>query len=571
MSDELDEIRARIGIVELVGESVSLKRTGKNFLGLCPFHDDRKPSFNVSDQIGRYKCWACGEAGDIFTWVMKTQNMTFPEAVEVLAKRAGVELKRRAHQDPSQRLTWQGAMTEALAFYRAQLDRSAEAKAYCERRGLTKDVLDLWEIGYAPNVDVALATHLKQRGYALQECEKLYLVEADRSGGFFDKFRGRLIFPIRDERGELVAFGGRLLGDGHPKYINSSDTPLYRKSRVLYGLNLAKQALNDGRPPVLCEGYLDVIACHRAGVTTAVASLGTSLSDDHARLLARWSRTGSVVILYDADEAGEKAATRAAEMLTAASLEVKVAQMPPGEDPDTLLTSGGPGAVQQVVTDGLSPTEFQLRRLDMKLKPEDEAYWVQAAEILAACPNALERARHIQHLAPKYPALRDPVEAGRALRSMVSKHHPKPAGRPTLPPPSEGRPKLGLKSAEVLIFRAVLSETHRRDAWSVIKESDVFLTGKATDLAQRLCTVFGDQPPKGPAAEWLHKLDSPEAEQLLMDLEFGRDDHLTDEGIRDTAALLRKKKEERALQQVKQLQGDDKLRELQERLKNLKQ
>lgn len=571
MSDELDEIRARIGIVELVGESVSLKRTGKNFLGLCPFHDDRKPSFNVSDQIGRYKCWACGEAGDIFTWVMKTQNMTFPEAVEVLAKRAGVELKRRAHQDPSQRLTWQGAMTEALAFYRAQLDRSPEAKAYCERRGLTKEVLDLWEIGYAPNVDVALATHLKQRGYALQECEKLYLVEADRSGGFFDKFRGRLIFPIRDERGELVAFGGRLLGDGHPKYINSSDTPLYRKSRVLYGLNLAKQAMNDGRPPVLCEGYLDVIACHRAGVTTAVASLGTSLSDDHARLLARWSRTGSVVILYDADEAGEKAATRAAEMLTAASLEVKVAQMPAGEDPDTLLTSGGPGAVQQVVTDGLSPTEFQLRRLDMKLKPEDEAYWVQASEILAACPNALERARHIQHLAPKYPALRDPVEAGRALRSMVGKHHPKPAGRPTLPPPSEGRPKLGLKSAEVLIFRAVLSDSHRKDAWEVIQESDVFLTGKATDLAQRLCAIFGAEPPKGPAAEWLHRLDSPEAEQLLMDLEFGRDDHLTDEGIRDTAALLRKKKEERALQHVKQRQGDDKLRELQERLKNLKQ
>lgn len=569
MSDELDEIRARIGIVELVGESVSLKRTGKNYLGLCPFHDDRRPSFNVSDQIGRYKCWSCGEAGDIFTWVMKTQNMTFPEAVEVLAKRAGVELKKRKPQDPSLRLTWQGAMTEALAFFRSQLEKSSEAQNYCERRGLTPEVLAEWEVGYAPNVDVALATHLKQRGYQLQECEKLFLVEADSSGGYFDKFRGRLIFPIRDERGELVAFGGRILGDGHPKYINSSDTPLYRKSRVLYGLNLAKHGLNEGKPPVLCEGYLDVIACHRAGVKTAVASLGTALSEDHAKLLARWSRSGSVVILYDADEAGEKAATRAAEMLTAVSLEVKVAQMPAGQDPDTLLKEAGHAAVQHVVDEGLSPTEFQLRRLDLKLKPEDEAYWVQAAEILATCPNALERAKHIQHLAPRYPALRDPIEAGRALRAMVGRHHPRPAGRPTELPQPSSKPKLGLKAAEALIFRAFLSDQYRREAWEVIREPDLFLTGKATALAARLKQAFGDQAPQGAAAEWLHRLESPEDEQLLTDLEFARDDRLNDEALRDTVAVLEKHREKRALEEVKQLDGDERLRQLQSKLKNL--
>lgn len=570
MSDELDDIRARIGIVELVGESVSLKRTGRNWVGLCPFHDDRRPSFNVSDQIGRYKCWSCGESGDIFTWVMKTQNMTFPEAVEVLARRAGVELKQRKTQDPSQRLTWQSAMAEALAFFRSQLDRSSEAQEYCRRRGLSEDVLSAWEIGYAPNVDVALATHLRKRGFALQECEKLFLVEADSSGGYFDKFRGRLIFPIRDERGELVAFGGRLLGDGHPKYINSSDTPLYRKSRVLYGLHLAKAALNEGQPPVLCEGYLDVIACHRAGVESAVASLGTAMSDEHARLLARWSRSGSVTILYDADAAGEKAAARAAEMLTAAGLEVKVANMPAGQDPDTLLKEAGPGAVQQAVKDGLTPTEFRLRRLETRLGPEAEAYWTEAAEILAACPNALERARHIQHLAPKYPALRDPVEAGRALRAMVAKHHPATPGRPNLPPASESRPKLGMKSAEVLVFRALFNPTYRAEAWRVVLEPDLFLTGRAQHLAVQLKAAFGETCPTGSASEWLHRIADDEAVQLLADLELGRDDRLNDEVLADTVALLQRKKEERLLQTLKETSGDDKLRELQERLKNLK-
>lgn len=571
MSDELDDIRARIRIVELVGESVSLKRTGRNWLGLCPFHDDRRPSFNVSDQIGRYKCWACGESGDIFTWVMKTQNMTFPEAVEVLARRAGVELKRRANQDPSLRLSWQGAMTEALAFFRAELEKSTEARAYCERRGLTTEVLAEWEIGYAPNVDVALATHLRKKGYTLSECEKLFLVEADASGGYFDKFRGRLIFPIRDERGELVAFGGRLLGDGHPKYINSSDTPLYRKSRLLYGLNLAKSHLNEGKPPVLCEGYLDVIACHRAGVKTAIASLGTAMSEDHARLLSRWARSASVVILYDADEAGEKASARAAQMLTAAGLEVKVASMPAGQDPDTLLKEAGPGAVQQVVQETLTPTEFRLRQLDRRLQPSEDAYWVQVAEILAECPNAMERAKHIQSLAPRYPALRDPIEAGRALRVMVGRQVPKTQGRPpTTLPPEPAKPKLGLKSAEALVFRAFLNPLFRKDAYAIVRETDLFLTGRGTGLAQHLVNVFGDDPPAGPPAEWLHRLESPELEQLMADLEFGRDDRLNDEVLADTAALLRKKREERGLAQVKEIEGDEKLRQLQSRLRDLK-
>ncbi len=570
MSDELDDIRARIGIVELVGESVSLKRTGRNWLGLCPFHDDRRPSFNVSDQIGRYKCWACGESGDIFTWVMKTQNMTFPEAVEVLARRAGVELKRRPNQDPSLRLSWQGAMTEALAFFRAELEKSGDARAYCERRGLTADVLAEWEIGYAPSVDVALATHLRKKGYSLQECEKLYLVEADASGAYFDKFRGRLIFPIRDERGEVVAFGGRLLGDGHPKYINSSDTPLYRKSRVLYGLHLAKAGLNEGKPPVLCEGYLDVIACHRAGVKTAVASLGTSLSDEHARLLSRWARSASVVILYDADEAGEKAAARAALMLTGVGLEVKVASMPAGQDPDTLLKEAGPGAVQHVVQETLTPTEFLLKQLDLRLQPTDEAYWAQAAEILADCPNAMERARHIQSLAPRYPALRDPIEAGRALRVMVGRHTPKTQGRPATTLPQESaRPKLGLKAAEAFVFRAFLHPTFRKDAYAIIREPDLFLTGKGVELAEHLVKIFGSDPPAGQPAEWLHRLESPDHEQLVADLEFGRDDRLNDEFLSDTAELLRKKRDERALVQVKEIEGDERLRQLQKKFTDL--
>ncbi|MFQ3677909.1 MAG: DNA primase, partial [Fimbriimonadaceae bacterium] len=299
MAGEREEIRARISIVELVGQRVSLKRTGKDWKGLCPFHPDKNPSFSVSETTGRYRCWSCGETGDVFSWVMKTQNVDFPEALEILARQAGVELTPRAGApDHSLRVRQLAAMEEALKFFREQLVRSREALGYVERRGLDQEILDAWEIGYAPADGSPLSRRLGKAGFPLEMCRDLFLV--DQSGsGYRDKFFNRLMFPIRNERGELVAFGGRVLGDGHPKYINSGDTPIFRKSRVLYGMFRAREAMRRRRHAVLVEGYLDVIACHRAGVDTAVASLGTALAEEHAQLLRRW--VDEVTIFYDGD------------------------------------------------------------------------------------------------------------------------------------------------------------------------------------------------------------------------------------------------------------------------------
>ena len=348
MNDERDEIRRRLDIVELVSQRVRLKRSGKNYLGLCPFHDDKTPSFNVSPTTGRYKCFACGESGDVFTWVMKTQALEFREALKVLADQAGVVLSKSFEGpriDKSEREAQLAIMQSALIFFRNELRRNTAALAYLDGRSIDQAVQEDWEIGYAPDVGEALAINLQKEGKHLATAEQLFLTQKDRSGGFSDKFRGRVMFPIRDERGDIVGFGGRILGDGHPKYINSSETPLYNKSRVLYGIHRAKDPMMKSRHAVLVEGYLDVIACHRAGVTEAVASCGTALAEGQVKLLKRFA--DKVTILYDGDSAGQKAAIRAANRalpMLAPGRSLAFVTLPAGVDPDDFVRAKGPAA-----------------------------------------------------------------------------------------------------------------------------------------------------------------------------------------------------------------------------------
>jgi DNA primase len=572
VSDQVDEVRSRIDIVELVGQTVPLKRAGKNWKGLCPFHQDRNPSFYVNDQTGYYKCWSCNESGDIFTWVMKTQNVDFREALEILAQRAGVKLEKRSPKDEGLRSAQIRTMAEALSFFQSELQKSTAAREYCERRGIGPEVIDRWELGYAPDVGEALASHLRRKGFRLADCQALFLVEDDGTGGFYDKFRGRLIFPIRNERGDLVAFGGRVLGDGIPKYINSGDTPLYRKSRVLYGMQHAKEPMRAGEPAVLVEGYLDVIACHAAGVESAVASLGTSLSEEHAKLLARW--TDRVHILYDSDAAGEKAAARAAEVLGQEGLKVKVALMPKGEDPDTLLRTAGADAVRKAANQGLTPLEYRLRSIEQRFQPSDEDYWREAVAALAAASSEMERTHFIHKLAPQYPDLRDPIEARKALTRMVQAERrrtaPTAAGAASAPRAvaQDRPPRATMKSAEATLFRAILDRDLRRTAWEALQEPDLFLTGTATDLAAALVEAFPEGAPEGAPAEWLHRVDEAHRERLI---EFSLSEtQISDEFLDDTLSLLRRKREERSLAELKQHTGDDRLAQIQAHLRKLK-
>lgn len=572
MTDERDLVRERIDIVDLVGREVSLKRTGKNYKGLCPFHQDRNPSFYVTPETGRYKCWSCGEAGDVFTWVMKRQNVDFPEALRILAKEAGVALQSRSSVPPSVRQAQEAAMDEALRFFREQFARSTLAQEYCAGRALDAATLDAWEIGYAPDVGEALAVHLKRKNFNLAECKSLFLVDQDSGGGYFDKFRGRLILPIRDERGQLVAFGGRILGQGHPKYINSGDTPLYRKSRVLYGMNRARERLSAERRAVLVEGYLDVIACHRAGVTGAVASLGTSLAEDHAKLLKRWC--DEVVILYDSDEAGQKAAHRALKILESEGLKVRVALMPPGEDPDTLLRNSGPQAVQRAVEGGLTPVDFNIQALAQRLNPQQEEFWTELVAILAESPSEMELERHVVRFAPQYPGLRDSLQAQKALRQQIGKvrrqlrRRPNEGERPVV---AVELPRMGQKldSAEVVVFRAFLDERFRRQVFLFARKADLFTTDLAVRLSNAVAQAFPSSPPEGPPATWLHRVEPDELRQVLSDLPLDvRAANLSDAYVADAIGKLREMAGDRMLREAKLASTDDQAR--QEYLMNLR-
>lgn len=572
MADERDEIRSRINIVDLVGQSVLLKKTGKSWKGLCPFHADKNPSFTVDPTLGSYRCWSCGEHGDIFTWVMKTRHVEFVEALQFLAEMAGVSLNSRGPTvTKSDKTRWMAAMQDALSFYREELLKSEAALAYCARRGLTQATLSEWEIGYAPDVDGALATHLKKKGHSLAECRDLFLVAEDSVGGFSDKFRGgRLMFPIRTENNDLVAFGGRLLGDGHPKYINSGDTPLYRKSKVLYGMNRAKDAMAKEKRAVLVEGYLDVIACHAAGVKSAVASLGTALAEDHARLLKRWCE--QVVILYDSDAAGQKAADRAVEILRNENIRTRIALMPEGEDPDTLLRTAGPAAVQHAVETGLRPTEYKIRKLLATMKPTDDEFWSRAIEILAAASNEMEMDRYVVELAGMYPGSTDPLASQNALRREIGKYKRQmrsaPAGEMAAHPSMPMTPR-ELHASEIAIFRGLLEPGVRQLAWNICGEGDIFVSELGREVAAAVRAAFPGGPPTEKPSVWVPAIEPENLREAFAlaqhDLRF---EGITNKLLEDAVQRLRRLRKNRELEQIKkQPQDNERLRDFLNKLK----
>lgn len=576
-----DEIRRRVDIVELVGQRVSLKKKGRNWVGLCPFHDDRSPSFNVTPDFG-YKCWSCGAKGDCFTWVMETQRVDFLEAMRILAQSAGIEIPEFKAGDKGENEQMELAMAEALGFYREELRGDKFASDYVVERGLDRATVDFWELGYGPSAGEVLATRLKKKGFVLSLCQKLFLIDQDQSGGYYDRFRGRLMFPIRDERGKLVAFGGRIIGQGQPKYINSSDTPIYSKSRVLYGMHKAKESIAKLGEAVLVEGYLDVIACHRAGVTNAVASLGTALADEHVKLLKRWCQR--VVVLYDADEAGKKAADRAAILLTEGGLKVKIALAPPGGDPDTLLKEKGAPAVMQIVEQGLTPMEFRMTLLNDRLGPEDDAFWVDVVDVLATAETPLELQKYLIPIAAKYPGIRDRQAASKALERMVAEARKK---RKSASRKNEEVSQVNIVStdrveeelrisdligAEKVIFMSLFTPGLREKAWQFASHEPLM----KSVIGRRLATSLNRMKklPKS-GSDWVYQVDDLGAQSALIELGIGDLEPIAIEVLEDAVERLSKQLESREArsdaEKILESGADDEaLRNINARLSKLK-
>lgn len=570
MSEDVEKVRARINIVDVVGRHVNLKKSGRGFTGLCPFHDDKNPSFSVNPTTGTYRCWSCGAKGDVFKFVMEMDRLSFREALETLAADAGVVLEKRSSDpDMAQRQRRDAIMQLAQDFFVQQLSNSKMARDYCATRGLSPEVLSDWGLGFGPEVGDPLANHLKKSGYTLQESQELFLVDKDSSGGYFDRFRSRLIFPIWDERGKLVAFGGRIIGNGIPKYINSSDTPIFSKRRTLYGMHRARNPMAQSGRAVLVEGYLDVIACHRAGVEEAVASLGTSLSDEHALLIKKWAK--EVVVLYDADAAGQKAADRAEQILTAHGLKVRIALMPEGEDPDTLLRSAGPEAVRLAVDAGLTPTDFRMNQLRLRADPKSDEFWAEAYSILALATNPLEIEKYTTELAGLYPGIRDRVAAEKAIKREIMRYKRMgPRAESDAPVRATRVPRAPVHASEAILLLALLDKTLAPSAYKCLQE-DLFFTGQGVEIQQSITEHFGDKFPATQAHQWIPTLPEVVQDVFAM-LESKAIVALKSEVLADAIKALKEKKEERELQRLKTgVEPDDQgLKVIQERLERLK-
>ena len=339
----------------MVGEYVRLKKTGANFTGLCPFHQEKTPSFAVHPVKQIYHCFGCGVGGDVFQFVMELEKSTFPEAVRTVAEKCGIPIPRPRERSPEERRENQQRTAlvdlhrEAAAFFARHLHESAEGKvalAYLEDRGLDGEALVRFGLGFAPSAGDALLRRLKQKG-AEKLLESSGLFSRDQSGRLYDRFRRRIMFPITNESGKAIAFGGRAMGDDMPKYLNSPETPIYSKSSVLYHLDRAKEALRQNDFAILVEGYMDAIAVARAGFLNVVASCGTSLAEPQIKLLSRFTRR--VIVNYDPDTAGQTATERSISLLLEKEFEVRVLRLPGGADPDQFLREQGADSYRKLL------------------------------------------------------------------------------------------------------------------------------------------------------------------------------------------------------------------------------
>ncbi len=370
--DVLREIHARIDIATLIGSSVALRKRGNDLVGLCPFHHEKTPSFHVHPEPDKayFKCFGCGAGGDVIAFVSRLENLAFPDAVRVLAQRAGIELQAETPQSARARSEKEASYEAnriAVSFFEASLrePRAGTARDYCARRGLSQATIESFHLGYAPDDWNALTAELRRHGVDLEIAAKAGLVkQSEREGNFYDFYRARLMVPTYSTTGEVIAFGGRALGEAEPKYLNTATTPVYTKGRHLFALNVARRAAATDRTIIVVEGYLDCIALHQAGFENAVASLGTAFTEEQARELRKYA--DGIFLCYDADDAGDAAAGKAIEVaikiMEHAGSSVRIVTLPPKCDPDSFVRAQGADAFRALLQAAKPAIEYRLER-----------------------------------------------------------------------------------------------------------------------------------------------------------------------------------------------------------------
>lgn len=445
--DIIEEVRTKNDIVDVISQYVKLQRKGSSYFGLCPFHNEKTPSFSVSPGKQMYYCFGCGAGGNVLTFVMEYENFTFVEALKFLAERAGIELPQmeyskeaKAQAERKNNLLAIQKTAASYFYYNLRRENGKIAYEYLKNRGLSEETMQHFGLGYSDKYSDDLYKFLKKKGYSDELLRDSGLFNVDERRGMYDKFWNRVIFPIMDVNNKVIGFGGRVMGEGMPKYLNSPETRIFDKSRNLYGLNLARTSRK--KQLIICEGYMDVISMHQAGFTNAVASLGTALTSGHASLIKRY--TDEVFLLYDSDEAGVKAALRGIPILKSAGVASKVVNLNPYKDPDEFIKAEGAEAFEERLSQAMNSFLFIVQSQEGKYDLNDPQgktdFFRDVASRLLDFEEELERKNYIEAIARKYGISMEDLQKmvnQMAMKGTAAQNYTKPRNTQTREGPRE--------------------------------------------------------------------------------------------------------------------------------------
>ena len=499
-SDEIvEEVRSRNDIVDVISSYVKLQKKGSSYFGLCPFHNEKSPSFSVSSDKQMYYCFGCGAGGNVFTFVMEYENYSFTEALKYLAQRAGVELPEEdSSQEAKARADMRATLLEinklAAKYYYAQLksQQGGTAYDYLKNRGLSNETITAFGLGYSTKYSNDLHKYLKMKGYTDELIVKAGLANVDEKNGIYDKFWNRVMFPIMDVNNRVIGFGGRVMGDAKPKYLNSPETMIFDKSRNLYGLNRARTSRKSYF--LICEGYMDVISLHQAGFTNAVASLGTALTSGHASLIKRY--VNEVYLTYDSDEAGTRAALRAVPILKEAGITAKVIRMDPYKDPDDFIKNLGAEAFEERIQKARNGFLFSLEMLEKEYdmnSPEGRTEFMkEAARRLTLFEEEIERNNYIEAVAKAYRVGFEDLKK-LVVKMAVQSGMATPATKAKNPSERETKKEDGnIKSQKILLTWLIDHEELFPQIRKYITPEDF-----TTDLYKKVATLLFEQYEQG--------------------------------------------------------------------------
>ena len=515
----VEEVRSKNDIVDVISGYVKLQKKGSSYFGLCPFHNEKSPSFSVSRQKQMYYCFGCGAGGNVFTFIMEYENYSFVEALRMLAERVGMEMPEMEYsKEAKEKADLKNTLLEvnklAAKYFYAQLkaEQGKIAHSYLTKRGLSEETITAFGLGYSNKYSDDLYRYLKMKGYSDLILSKAGLISVDEKKGVYDKFWNRVMFPIMDVNNRVIGFGGRVMGDAKPKYLNSPETEIFDKSRNLYGLNRARTSRKSYF--LICEGYMDVIALHQAGFTNAVASLGTALTTGHASLIKRY--VNEVFLTYDSDEAGTKAALRAIPILREAGISAKIIRMEPYKDPDEFIKNLGAEAFEERIQKARNGFMFSLEVLekdfDMNSPEGKTAFMKEAAKRLNTFEEEIERNNYIEAVAQRYHVGYDNLRklvAKVAIQSGLAKPAEKP--KQTMEK-SRGKEDGNLHSQKILLTWLIENEKVFSQIKKYIVPNDF-----TEDLYHQVAELLYDQYEKGmlnPAKVMNHFTDEEEHRQV---------------------------------------------------------